>query len=609
MTIGVFEWWSVPARRGAQSLFAPDRLYSVSAFERITLCMGCNHSQHVYQPSTAGQQKDQIPDPDNATSKSSTASSKCSIKDDDCGVVDGGAAQKAWPSHLTNDVDDDEEALVLQTRESQELNTSVTSGLGAHGASVSSHQSTVAFPLHQHRRSSLEIDATDITAVTQVEVRRPSILSAGPSPGKSGEHAAGVPRSSSIAHSLYNSAAGGRHRARSFARHSSPRLSIPTNTVPPPRHRSRSCSFSSAGHAVDDIRLTRSIEGWGRSALIVDPIGSTTALIADTMALTGYVCEVAQNCDEALDMATTRSYFMILLDSSLTGDTAMNISRLIRSSENSKRKEKTSCLILCILDTNYSCEDLSDLISAGMDGCIRKNPTLSQGIHEALALKDAHPNLFAVLDDSFQSKESADSHNEVSPESICVEFEDGATRNDFCAPSMAFERNVNSEKKRSGHKVLLVQESETSQPSICRSLVSCGYGLHTVRSSKDALHKAAENEYDLILLETQESALSQTATFCEELRVAHLSANPHRLPFILFGLGNMSTNAHDSLANVGVNGCLAPNSGNYGIFEALALFRVNPSDYVRTNEHGTLQINAKNELENKNPLSWRRSAP
>lgn len=571
--------------------------------------MGCNTSQDVHQPTSGASSHDTSDEP----TKPSSPPSKYSSEDDGCDMVEGADAQKIWPSLIEDEAHSDDDVIVPRTSDSQLLNTSVTAGLGAHGASLSSHQSTVTFPLHQHRRSSLEMESAQISttqAVIQVEARHPSDGSTGNQNAIDGKY--GIHRASSFVSVLHKSTAGGRHRARSFASHSGPRLSIPTSTLPPPRYRSRSLSLSTAGHAVAEIQLTTSIESWGRAALIVDPIGSTTALITDALALGGYLCEVAQNCDEALDMARTRSYFMILLDASLSDDDALHISRLIRSFENSQRTgTKSSSLIFRIADSSCFLGDVSDLVSAGLDGCIRKSGTLSQEIHEALAMKAARINFFALVD-KIASAEAVDVglQHEVSLDNVCVEFADGEILDDTLAFPMAFERRSDIREMKLTRQVLLVQESQTPSRALCKSLSSCGYALHLAHGSEDAIKKAAENGYDVILVEMQESTLSRTITCCKELRSVHRSVDPHRLPFVLFGLGNVqSISAHASMAMSGINGCLMRGDSDHGIHEALALFRVNPSDYVSTNNHGHLELTTMRELECKNALSWRQSAP
>lgn len=585
--------------------------------------MGCNTSQDVHQPVpvAAHQHKEES----RGVSKPLSPTSKSSSADEDCDVVDGGGAH-TWSTDMPDDsnndnaenvkrVSDGQERVldndnVPRTSDSQPLNTMVASGLGSHGASFSSHHSTLTFPLHQHRRSSLEIGEVVAPAVTQVEVRCPFNSANGQEHAIG--HETGIRRSSLLAGTAQNSAAGGRHRARSFAKHSVSRLSIPTSTLPPPRHRSRSLSLSAGGHAVDDVHSARPIESWGRSALVVDPIGSTTARITDSMALSGYFCEVAQNCEEAIDMARTRSYFMVLLDSSLPEDDALHVSRLIRSFENSEQiDKKSSCFIFRISAENQSNEYLSDLTSSGMDGVITASPSLCKGIHEALAMKAAQLNAFVVVDKHSAIKPATcDTGDKTSTDDVCLQFTDEDWRESGNALPMAFERKDNVNESKLKHQVLLVQESKNTPADLYRTLTSCGFALHMANNSKDATAKIDRQGYDVVLVTIEEGKLSEAADCCANIRSAEALVDSKRLPFVVFGIHNTRTEtSHEMLANAGMNGCLALTDGDYGIHEALALFRVNPMKYISTSLDGNLELNTIGDTESKNTISWRLSAP
>lgn len=132
-----------------------------------------------------------------------------------------------------------------------------------------------------------------------------------------------------------------------------------------------------------------------RSVLIAEDVKMTLRLTRESMCQVGFSCDLASDGQQAVQMATTNDYALILMDISMPCINGIEATSQIRKHE---REQNAPYKLIYGFTSSCSENDLNVYNSVGMDGCFMKGCLLKEVIHQALNISRQQPNEFLFID-------------------------------------------------------------------------------------------------------------------------------------------------------------------------------------------------------------------
>jgi CheY-like chemotaxis protein len=337
-----------------------------------------------------------------------------------------------------------------------------------------------------------------------------------------------------------------------------------------------------------------------KTALLVDDVKVTQKVTSVALHQSGFVCDVADDGEVAIQMAKKQHYNVILMDVQLPKIDGVEATKIIREAE--REDSSRTGTIIFGLTGNCKEDDLDRYNLAGMDGCIEKGCVVSRAMHEALAMKKENPADFIFINSrnvqsirsknikdplSVETKEEepksatsaetpvlpspASSQDETSftrappPITMIPSYsESGVSVSETDSPSHHLAKvktalSVNPVSTPSPilaakRHALLVDDVKVTQRITSAALQKTGYVCELASDGEMAVEMAKKSNYYVILMDVQLPIIDGV----EATRLIRQYEKENEIsPCIIFGLtGNCSDEALNLYAEAGMDGCI-----------------------------------------------------
>jgi len=233
--------------------------------------------------------------------------------------------------------------------------------------------------------------------------------------------------------------------------------------------------------------------GYKKRALLVDDIIVNQAIVRASLHRASFLCDHASNGQQAVDLATSTPYDVILMDVQLPILDGVESTRRIREFE--RRNGRFPSIIYGLTGT---CDEasLQRYNVSGMDGCFEKGCVVSRALHEALAMTRKNPLFFLYID----SRNVQSMRKRHVPPSVQKGIEEQPVPSN--ADQFPLADNVGTfQSLHSPCVVLLLDESDISHRKIHASLQQAGYACDIVSDTQSLIGRAKNITYSCALLD------------------------------------------------------------------------------------------------------------
>jgi len=336
-----------------------------------------------------------------------------------------------------------------------------------------------------------------------------------------------------------------------------------------------------------------------RQALLVDDVKVTQMVTRAALHQAGFNCDIAGDGIEAVAMAKKTPYFVILMDVQLPKLNGVEATKQIRDFESESGRTKST-----IFGLTGNCEEssLSAYNDAGMDGCIEKGCIVSQAMHEALAMHAENSEEFVFINSrnvqSLRNKTGAGGDMMVDEDEdddeVVLGPADGNSKDSSSlkrlstpvsgASSPVPEDLPAHNTSATRHSALLVDDVKITQKITGLALKKSGYACDSSLDGEDAIAKAREKHYDVILMDVQLPGLDGVEA-TKQIRMIEKELG--RKPSTILGLtGNCSEKDLLKYTDSGMDGCIEKGCVvSRAMHEALAILNANPDQFVFVDSH------------------------
>jgi len=339
-----------------------------------------------------------------------------------------------------------------------------------------------------------------------------------------------------------------------------------------------------------------------KTALLVDDVKVTQKVTSVALHQSGFVCDVADDGEVAIQMAKKQHYNVILMDVQLPKIDGIEATKIIREAE--REDPSRSGTIIFGLTGNCKEDDLDRYNLAGMDGCIEKGCVVSRAMHEALAMKKENPADFVFINarnvqsirlkhvkDPLSSETKEEEPKSATAAETLVVPSPASSQDDTAASSSrapppitmfsSFSESIVSvsETDSPSHHLarvkaslsvnqastpspilaakrhaLLVDDVKVTQRITSAALQKTGYVCDLASDGEVAVDMAKKGNYYVILMDVQLPIIDGV----EATRlIRQYEKENENSPCIIFGLtGNCSDEALNLYAEAGMDGCI-----------------------------------------------------